>query len=326
MAKYIAIEGKAEVKKAFEALKSKLHRGKKFNVVVGHQGDSYPRDIFWHNNYNIWTLASANQENGHFWIPFGWKKPKLRGSNDIVVEINPPKRGRNLRCGGLFVKDVQGNIFLAHTGKIGGGRAGIGKKAFRSYTRLANWENVDFKDGRKVEVVVIGNIAKPTLLSALSDYVSEVFLFKHSPKTEDTAKNNGDFTPESVFTKKYQINRTIAPERLHGIVVETLASHYEKNGNNVANDRNRDLFLLSGKKMTHLFEIKTDLSSTTLYCGVGQLLLNGKQLIDKPNLYLVVPGEPENNLNKILNGIGIQIVSYKWKSKKPVFRNLPNIS
>src|SRR2546426_6326116 len=49
-----------------------------------------------------------------------------------------PKEGINRRCAGLFVRDDDdGAIYFTHSGKVGGGREGVGKSAFLSNYRGA---------------------------------------------------------------------------------------------------------------------------------------------------------------------------------------------
>jgi hypothetical protein len=50
----------------------------------------------------------------------------------ITVEINPPHEGEDRPVAGLFARDAENRIYLAHTGKVGGGRTGRGSNAFHA--------------------------------------------------------------------------------------------------------------------------------------------------------------------------------------------------
>ena len=62
----------------------------------------------------------------------------------------------------------------------------------------------------------------------------------------------------------------------HGLVVDALEAAVKHAGQRGYNDGARDLFVLDERKrMSVLFEVKTDVTTTSIYTAVGQLLLNG---------------------------------------------------
>src|SRR5258706_8626207 len=103
---------------------------------VGYKGGSIPADLLWHMDLGIWVLLRPESIKNRYWCAFGVDDPYPASLLSITCEINPPKEGIDRRCAGLFVRDESGEVFLAHSGKVGGGRAGIGKGAF-----LENWGN-----------------------------------------------------------------------------------------------------------------------------------------------------------------------------------------
>ena len=74
-----------------------------------------------------------------------------------------------------------------------------------------------------------------------------------------------------------------------------------------------------------LFEVKTDVSSTSIYQGVGQLMMDGPARGSQTNLSLVVPGEPTSETENGLKKLGIDVLSYKWSRNKPMLTNLDEV-
>jgi hypothetical protein len=60
----------------------------------------------------------------------------------------------------MFVRDADDQIYLAHTGKVGGGRRGIGLRAFRNFLGDNPWQEIDTLGGRRT-AVVLGPIDAP---------------------------------------------------------------------------------------------------------------------------------------------------------------------
>ena len=109
---------------------------------VGYQGGGQSYDVHWHQAAGIWGLFEPSAAKGRFWICFGLENPAKASSLTITVETNPPVQGVNRRCAGVFLRDEHGNFYIAHSGKVGGGRKGIGKKAFREFSHGESWQMV----------------------------------------------------------------------------------------------------------------------------------------------------------------------------------------
>jgi hypothetical protein len=77
-----------------------------------------------------------------YWCTFGTGEPAEGVSLSIVCEVNIPIEGINRRVAGAFARDEAGLVCLLHGGKVGGGKARVGKETFLEY----------FTDGRRVPV------------------------------------------------------------------------------------------------------------------------------------------------------------------------------
>ena len=69
----------------------------------------------------IWWLESVKDPPSlSHWDVFGfgepeWSKAKIQG---VILEINPPIKGRNKQTQGQFVKNDDGDVYIAHSGKM----------------------------------------------------------------------------------------------------------------------------------------------------------------------------------------------------------------
>ena len=175
---------------AFKMLKSTFSNGAQvFQNKLGFQGGSASCDVFWHEKNHIWgvfmTDPPINKNGGRFWICFGDTKPYKKNMLPITLEINPPHEGVNRRLGGAFVNDDRGNIYLCHTGKIGGGRKGIGKGAFLEFCRGVG--NISQKIPKNIyiselnaEIFIIGNVCEKGIIASIANFSETVKCFKET--------------------------------------------------------------------------------------------------------------------------------------------------
>jgi hypothetical protein len=91
----------------------------------------------------------------------------------ITVEINPPHEGDDLRVAGLFARDSQNRIYVGHTGKVGGGRSGIGQNAFRGFLGDDRWHEIGRKTAR-----ILGPIDSSDFANQVAEFVHTVADFK----------------------------------------------------------------------------------------------------------------------------------------------------
>jgi hypothetical protein len=253
---------------------------------------------------------------------------------NIVCEINPPKASIDRRCAGLFVRDADGVIYVTHSGKIGGGRKGIGKSAFLSNYRGAR-ETVGWPDGSDSEVIVIGRIDGARLAAQVADFIREVQRFKASvagggkPTVDQEPRSTEPVEPQ--FSKEfsgtrrgYRVSSKIEAHCDHGVIVNALVSALQKLGGfAVANDRNRDLYIHGrGGEMKVLFEVKTDVTSGTIYQAIGQLLYHSAVQTPPPALVMVLPTAPQLATGRVFEQLGINVLVFGWKDRRPTFSNL----
>jgi hypothetical protein len=178
------ITSRSDSHSAFETFKAFFAAGARYfsNHAVGWPGGSSRFHVHWHGSAGIWGLflpKPFDEPNGRrFWICFGDGDPASSSMLHIVVEMNPPHEGDDGRTGGFFLRDEQGGLYVAHTGKVGGGRPGIGPSAFREFSRTLGWQEIITPRRHRRQAVVFGPLDDPRLTEQLARYVRAVADFK----------------------------------------------------------------------------------------------------------------------------------------------------
>ena len=162
-------------------------------ITVGYQGGGEEVMAHFVSSLKFW-VAFADSGN-RYWNALGIGNPFKDGST-IIVEINPPKTGINRRVSGAFIKDSAGKVYLAHRGRIGGGRKGIGKKAFMNWYQEATDRVND--DGRYNDMIVIGALDDEKLVENLAAFTYIVVAFKNEAVSGKPSKR---------FTKQTEVHK-----------------------------------------------------------------------------------------------------------------------
>lgn len=318
------VTSRKEVEAAYRKFaRSMKHRAKRLRRYVGWRGGGEKHTVYWHVSEGIWCLLK--DAGNRYSCGFGTENPLETDSLSITVEINPPYEGVIPSVAGLFVQDNTGVVYLAHKGKLGGGRKGITGAAFMGSYRGSNIEPVAYAGGQTRKAIVIGRVDSDRLLAQIAHFVCEVGRFKALAASGKLPEFPSSFTPEfSGKREAYSLARQIEAKCDHGLVTKALQEALEQRGHHCANDRNRDLYVATRTgRMSHLFEVKTDTDTSSLYQGVGQLMLLGagqRQAASKR--ILVVPGSPSGPTLAALARLRINVVQYDWQDNRIVFVRL----
>lgn len=170
------------------------------------------------------------------------------------------------------------------------------------------------------------------LLQGHSDTLVQRVLYQPSEYVQIAQKTSvkrryGSFMPEfEGEIKPYTLKVTIRPTRTHGPVVNALYAILSSKGYRTTSDQYRDFAILRRDgQMSVLFEVKTDLSNSSIYGGIGQLMLHGADQDVPPGRVLVIPGTPNKRTSEALRRLKIQILKYGIVHEKPVFDDLETI-
>jgi len=323
-----------EVAKLHKKLVKKLNAfsSEKIRALTGHMGNSFETDVYYSEELNIWWDMSGFSEGKsgvRYWNAFGIGKPKPKKLAHIICEMNYPKEGINKRVAANWIQD--GNEYLlVHSGKIGGGRKGVGKTGFiENYNGV--FEETD-SPNLPTEITVIGNLKDENLPYQIKNFVFEAQRIKavlvnqsyENITTDPLEKIKHSFNEEFVGTKEYKHRKgKVSATANHGLVVNNLKKLIEDKSVLVANDQQRDLYIYNKKaKIETVFEVKTSLKSQSIFTAVGQLFVNNARLKPIPRLIYVIPEKPNNNLTKTLQKLNIETLVYTLAEGKTNFNNL----
>jgi len=333
---FLPLTKEEEIKTAYETLKCQMNEGAQIvQTVLGWKGQSQAFIVAWHADLGIWNYYDSQFAETRYWCPYGVENPNEKSMVNITVEINMPYKGCDRRVAGVFVYDSNKDIYLTHSGKIGGGRKGVGKEAFWAYYRgRQQIITIVWPDRIETEAICIGKLGEKNLPRQIAHFVKEVGRFKEhvvSNKTkgwkETEPLDDPTFAPEFTGKRKfYKSKEPIESICDHGRIVSALNDELESRGLKTANDRSRDLYIYNIKKnMDILFEIKTELSSSSIYSSIGQLMYNGASQELAPKRVLVIPGVLDKKTRTILNRLEIEVMEYRWEGNEPKFQNIDPI-
>ena len=311
------VENKKEIDRYIKEILKKFNdesRLKQIVVQLGYQGGSQDCKVsIVKHNSKYFYLGIDKKSYSSYWIPTGIvpkdkyesitkKKTRL----NITVEINIAGRSA-----GLIARDNDGKIFLLHSGKIRGAKRRIGKTRFEENFR-GKWINIDGKD-----YALVAEISSKRFVKQLCHFIEEVDRIKNLFNTSDS-NDVGNKAKEWGYNKEFigpKVSKLGSKVRVsecdHGLIVDNLKNVLVDKGFKVANKKSMDLFIYEGDEIKAIFEVKTDCNTSSIYSGVGQLLINSAGLSSRPKLFLVLPNQSNiNNLKNILDKISINVISY----------------
>ena len=156
-----------------------LEGGEQVESVLGYQGGSVTATLTWFSDKKFWVCLEPERIENRFWCAFGTEDPTANSTVNIICEINAPRVGFNRMCAGLFISDNSGSVYLAHSGKVGGGRPGVGKISFMSAYDTNDIVPVVFPTKKEFDYIVVGRIDDLDFMTDLARFVHAVAKFKN---------------------------------------------------------------------------------------------------------------------------------------------------
>ncbi|QTD47468.1 hypothetical protein J1M35_18265 [Ottowia testudinis] len=246
----------------------------------------------------------------------------------ITVELNTPYQNRVDRAGGFFVKDIDsGQVYLMHSGRIGGGTKGVGRLAFLTWLDEVPDEVVDasghFKDG-----FIVMPVQGVGAAASLKRYLEKIAEFKEwvrtgaagTPSFERKQQKFLAYYKEARGRRKGRRSAKIDYVSRHGDVVDRLnawrSGHPVPKGQAIVKNALIDLGVGTENALSEIFEVKTSCCRGDLYTAIGQLMVHGSSSSCKR--HLVIPNEVDALPNDILLTLklqDIQVIRYDLKPR-----------
>ena len=146
--------------------------------TIGYHSGSIESRIY--SGREIWFSPNiSHTEDKKYWNGFGLSENLSKTkSNSITVEINILQNGSNDMIAGAFVKNIEtGRIYLTHSGKVGGGRKGIGKNAFIKWYKKPT-QSISVGNKKTKQVIIISELNSKSFTKDLSEFIKNVAKFK----------------------------------------------------------------------------------------------------------------------------------------------------
>lgn len=196
--KFTVIESKEELKKVEERFIEKLNQNttKSGKIRINVKKGSFDRIAGWIPDYGFWWATSDDQNKDHYWNAFGLEEPKwnTNANHKMWVQVNPPIKDRDRTTGGTFLKDVNGEYYVAHNGKVGGGSEGVGKWNFQNFMYYSDrWIEVIDSDKKPEELLLVTKIDDENFFKNIREYIDKAYEFKHIENKEKFSINPEKF-------------------------------------------------------------------------------------------------------------------------------------
>lgn len=323
---YLLIEDKKEIEGAQRALEHTLRLAFPNKRVrnIGYPSSTvwdakiHTDEVYWYRTDRITDrLDGVSHSRSLNW--FG--RFKEAGSLHIAVEVNTPLAGRDNMVGGFFVRDAEtGMIYLMHSGRVGGGKRGVGQKAFLTWTDRPPEVAID-KEGRERRGIIVMPIEGPAAAQSVMSYVDEVAAFKafvseggvESPQFRDRVLAYADYFDEASGRRRGTRSSKIDYVSRHGDIVRAVREWRNQslgaNDGRIVKSVLLDLGVERSGKLLEAYEIKTSVSRQNLYTAIGQLLVHGGG--DECKKYLVYPTDLSipDDISRALERIGINVLT-----------------
>jgi len=294
---------------------------------IGFPSGNVDRTIYSAGKGRLWGSFGGladDKSTPRYWNAFGAYDPDRR-SQTIVVEINIALNSNSARVGGFFAEDVEtGEVFLMHTGKVGGGQPGVGKTGFLISSK-AHLTEVLEEDGSGVRTgILISKIDAVDVSGRIWKFVQDVDQFKQrvragelgTPQFKHQEEEFDKYKKEFSGKKRGAHGGVFEYETFHGDVVQKL---YEervsrcKPNESVHNNILIDLYVKRDGALSEVYEVKTYVDRQVLYTAIGQLATHSVEKRGSAQRILVLPQKAKipNDIAHSLSELGIRLRRYR---------------
>lgn len=327
------IESKEEIAKAQRKLEATLRREFRRSVVknIGYPGGTnFNAKVstdnhywFWSSDYNDSDVPNPRRLN---WFGLFRDDADLQ----ISVEINTAYEGRNDQVAGFFARDNEtGSVYLLHSGRVGGGKKGVGKAAFLAWSDQRLIDVVDSSGGVR-EGVLVMPIEGKAASRAAKRYIDTIASFKQAvragktdtPEFQRKKRELEDFYAEGRGRRKGRRSGKIDYLSRHGDVVDALhawrSSSALPNHGRLVKNVLIDIGVAVGRELVEVFEVKTSTSRSDVYAAIGQLMVHGAANDCRRVIVLPHKESIATDLKNALDRLGIELLNFKLDEEKAI--------
>jgi hypothetical protein len=290
---------------------------------IGFKGGNINKTVYSAGERKLWVAFDrSTEDDASFWNAFGIYSPNL-SSQTITVEINIDIDSNTERVAGFFAKDVAtGDIFLMHSGKVGGGRPGIGKSTFLVWSKQ-KLVPVIKKGGDIREGILVSKLDDRELTNRIWKFVRDMQSFKDQAAAgglefKRQVKEYDKYRKEFSGRKRGIRGGAFQYVTYHGDIVQKLYDDRTaclKKGEKVSNSPLIDLFVKKDGVLSEVYEVKTGVDRQMLYTAIGQLVTHAATGGEGIKKILVVPTDEDipKGLEQAIAALEIQVLRFQLR-------------
>lgn len=321
---FVLVEDRAEIRAAQAELERALLRGlnEEARRDIGWRGNR-KRDALLHSDGTYWYWR-GNHRNTPIPRRLNWfgMMSEDRGVS-ISVEVNVPYSGNHPDVSGFFARRVEDNsVFLCHSGSLGGGKLGMKRDAFLAHSHLRPIP-VYATGGKSREGLIVMPVKGPAAHAPAISFLERVIEFKQAVDAGETITRDAVEAQKALrayydesFGRRRGVHRggIIDYVSRHGEVVKALHEWRARTrlptGADLVKNVFLDLGVADGGRMLEAYEVKTAVARSSIYAGIGQLIVHGAD--DDCRKVLVLPNRPEleNDIAEALRRADIEVIRY----------------
>jgi len=292
---------------------------------IGFPGGNVDHTVYSAGERQLWVAFGGPTEDGvpRYWNAFGIYQPD-RPAQTITVEINIAIDRNTAQVAGFFAEDGDtGDTFLMHSGRVGGGRPGIGKSAFLVWSK-AKFVDVTEKGGGIRSGIAVGKLDDPDLTDRIWAFVRNVQRFKDqaaageldTPEFKRQVEEFDKYSKEFSGKKRGVRGGAFEYVTYHGDIVQKLYDDRTARlapGEKVFNSPLIDLFVKKDAVLSEVYEVKTGVGRQMLYTAIGQLVTHATTRGEGIAKFLVVPADEDipKDFEQAIAVLGIQVRRFR---------------
>jgi 5-methylcytosine-specific restriction enzyme A len=159
---------------------------------------------------SLWHLSTPLEQK-KWWHPFGFDQPerlKKAKSSRMIVQFSRTRSGYSARLGAFFAADTKGTIYLVHSGKIGGGKKGVGRTAFIE-SLGSGAIAIELHQKNKVAPMLVAfcsAITSPDIVRDIEKFTTAVYRFKSPIKEKKWPKDSPQAKFDSESEEEFSLH------------------------------------------------------------------------------------------------------------------------
>jgi hypothetical protein len=288
MPRYLEIEDLKEIRAANQKLARVLESSmpKRERRTIGFPGNYLVESVrFAKGSQSIWWHTRDNAAPPVLRNFIGRGTPGQTDTLLIDLQFNFPSAEFNRKLGGVFLRHSEtGDVLLGHRGIVTRGKARMQKDRIFAEADLPTVE-ARASDGRSNDVLVVGPIDHPKLVSLLDSFCQEMRRAATAVAADEVQQTKGGgsrripsrthveklstYFDEFAGSASHRRSGIVLADWAHGRIVASLRKTLEKDFV-LYKSRMRDLVAV-GAESIRIYEVKSSADLHSLYTAIGQL-------------------------------------------------------